>query len=228
MTTPDQPASSPDEQPDAADDGSTQPIPSYPPAPTEPPTAPYPDPGYSQPPAAQPEYGQQPYGQQPYGQQPYGQAPYGQQQYGQQQYGQQTSGQPPYGQPPYDQPQYGQPPYTQPPYAQPGYVPPPGYALPRAPEHPSANTSMILGLVGLIGAFICGVPIFLCPFAWAMGSRVKREIDASGGALGGRDKAMVGYVTGIIGTVLLAVGVVFLVFIIAVAATAPESSTGIY
>jgi hypothetical protein len=212
VTTPDQPASSPDEQPDAADDGSTQPIPSYPPAPTEPPTAPYPEPGYSQPPAAQPGYGQQPYGQAPYGQAPYGQQQYGQQ-YSQPQYGQQAPGQQPYGQQP---------------YAQPGYVPPPGYALPRAPEHPSANTSMILGLVGLVGAFICGVPIFLCPFAWAMGSRVKREIDASGGALGGRDKAMVGYVTGIIGTVLLAVGVVFLVFIIAVAATAPESSTGIY
>jgi hypothetical protein len=217
VTTPDQPASSPDEQPDAADDGSTQPIPSYPPAPTEPPTAPYPEPGYSQPPAAQPGYGQQPYGQAPYGQAPYGQQQYGQQ-YSQPQYGQQAPGQQPYGQQPYDQPQY----------AQPGYVPPPGYALPRAPEHPSANTSMILGLVGLVGAFICGVPIFLCPFAWAMGSRVKREIDASGGTLGGRDKAMVGYVTGIIGTVLLAVGVVFLVFIIAVAATAPESSTGIY
>lgn len=130
-------------------------------------------------------------------------------------------GQPPYGQPPYGQPGYGQPgpqpPYGQPPYGEPSGQPaygapvPPGYALPAAPDHPNANTAMVLGLVGLVGTFVCGITIFLCPFAWVLGARVKREIDASGGTLGGRDKAMVGYVTGIIGTVLLVLGVLALV-----------------
>lgn len=85
------------------------------------------------------------------------------------------------------------------------------------PNHPSAQTAMILGLVGLIGTFLCGITIFLCPFAWVMGGRVKREIDASGGTLGGRDQAMVGYVTGIIGTVLLGLGVVALAFFLVLA-----------
>jgi len=61
----------------------------------------------------------------------------------------------------------------------------------------------VLGLVGLIGFFFCGITIVLCPFAWAKGAQARREIDASQGTLGGRDLATVGFVTGIIGTVIL-------------------------
>lgn len=145
-------------------------------------------------------------------------APYAEQPpaYGQPDYGQQP---PSYGQPAYGQPAYGQP---QPPYGQGGYAPP----VQVAPNHPQAQTAMILGLVGLIGTFICGITIFLCPFAWVMGGRAKREIDASGGAYGGRDQAMVGYVTGIIGTVLLALGLLALVFVIVIAAIGTSTSSG--
>lgn len=146
----------------------------------------------------------------PYAQQP----PYGQPGYGQQADAQQ----PAYGQPAYGQPVYGQ---------QPGYGQPP-QAYPAAavrPNHPQAQTAMILGLVGLVGTFLCGVTIFLCPFAWLMGGRAKREIDASGGAYGGRDQAMIGYVTGIIGTVLLVLGILAILLVIGLAVTTSSTST---
>src|SRR5688572_27935872 len=88
-----------------------------------------------------------------------------------------TSGGPPPGQPP-GQPPYGQPPNPQVPYG----APPPTYG-PIVPDHPQATTVLILGIVGIV---VCGVA---APFAWVMGNRVIREIDASGGTLGGRSNA---------------------------------------
>lgn len=108
---------------------------------------------------------------------------------------------------PYGSPQNPYGPASPSPYAQqPGYgqAYPPGYGYGQpAQNHPSAQTAMVLGLIGLGGLFVCGVTLFLSPFAWRMGARARREIDASNGTLGGRDTATVGYVTGIIGTVLL-------------------------
>lgn len=68
-------------------------------------------------------------------------------------------------------------------YGQPypgGYPPYPGGYAPV--NHPAAGTAMALGLIGLVGSFICGVTIVLCPFAMVMGRRAVREIDESGGA----------------------------------------------
>jgi hypothetical protein len=201
VTPPDEPVNPPEDYPNEAPDGSTQPLPTQPPPVPPTPTQPYPGP---------PD---------PYGQPGYGQPTYGQPPYGQPTYGQPTSGQPPYSQPPYGQPAYGQPAYGQSAY------PPPGYAT-AVPDHPSATTAMVLGLIGLIGTFVaCGITVFLCPFAWRIGARAKREIDESNGALGGRDKAMVGYVTGIIGTVLMILGFLGLLVFLAVLVVAPSSST---
>lgn len=113
---------------------------------------------------------------------------------------------------PYD-PQQGQPytqPYTQPygqPYGQqPAYGGPPG--PPVAPAHPSATTAMVLGLVGLAGIMLCGgLTLVLSPFAWVMGARAVKEIDAAPGRYSGRDQAQGGRIMGIIGTVLLMLGV---------------------
>ena len=136
-------------------------------------------------------------------------------------YAQQPS---PYGQPPTP---YGQQPnpYGQPstPYAQPGYT-----AVP--PAHPSANTALVLGLVGLIGYFLCGVTIFLSPFAWSAGSKAIREIDAEPGRYSGRDTANTGRILGIIGTVILGLSVLaLLVVIVFFAAAIPmrELSTNV-
>ena len=76
-----------------------------------------------------------------------------------------------------------QPPYPPPPDSsgQPGYQPG-GYV----PDHPKATTSLVLGILGLV---LCGV---LAPFAWVMGGRAVREIDASQGTVGGRGTANAG------------------------------------
>lgn len=122
----------------------------------------------------------------------------------------------PYYQQPYQQ-QPGQPPYQQP-Y---GWAP-----APKPPEHPSATTAMVLGLVGLVGILVCGgLTLVVSPFAWAVGSRAVREIDASPGSYSGRELASAGRIMGIVGTGLLALGILaviaFLALVVGVATTSP-------
>ena len=90
----------------------------------------------------------------------------------------------------------GQPPYQQ--YQGAYYTP---------PDHPQATTALVLGILGLV---LCGV---LAPFAWQMGNRVLREIDASQGQLGGRSSASAGRIMGIIGTALLVFSLVILLVV---------------
>lgn len=162
----------------------------------EPPQDPY------QPPAGQP--GQPPAGQpgseQPgyWEQQQQPQQPPPPAQYNAPVYG----GQPGYGQ---QQPGYGQPGYGQPVYA--------------PPDHPKATTSLILGILGVV---LCSV---LAPFAWRIGKSTVDEIDASNGQLGGRGAAQAGYIMGIIGTIILGLAVVFLVFWLIIVVIAVGSSS---
>ncbi|GAA1921989.1 hypothetical protein GCM10009737_24330 [Nocardioides lentus] len=149
------------------------------------------------------EHGRDPYGQQQGG---YGQDPYGQQQGG---YG---YGQPPYGQAPYGQPGYG----AQPAY---GY----GYGAPVRQDHPQAMTALVVGLVSTLGSLLCGITIFLSPWAWIAGRRAMREIDASGGALGGRGQAQTGMILGIVGTVLLVLGIIGIVLVVVLAVAGSTS-----
>ena len=109
-------------------------------------------------------------------------------------------------------PAYGQDPYAQQsgPYGQPaqpgqygGYVQP-GYAAP--PPHPQATTALVLGMVSLIGLFVCLFPILAAPFAWRTGGRVVKEIDAQPGRWSGREQAQAGRIMGMIGTILLVLG----------------------
>lgn len=81
------------------------------------------------------------------------------------------------------------------------YPPPPGY-YPQRPKHPQAVTAMVLGIVGISGFMFC-LTFFAAPFAWWLGSKSVREIDASGGAYDGRGEASAGKIMGIIGTILL-------------------------
>ncbi|MEU2036607.1 DUF4190 domain-containing protein [Nocardia amamiensis] len=83
-------------------------------------------------------------------------------------------------------------PPQQPPY---GYSPYGAYGPPS--DHPQATTILILGILSLVLCQIMG------PFAWVMGKRALNEIDASGGAIGGRGNVNAGYICGIIATVLL-------------------------
>ena len=87
---------------------------------------------------------------------------------------------------------------------------PPAYGPSSAPWHPpvehrSATTVLVLGILGLVA---CQA---ISPFAWVMGNRVVREIDASGGQLGGRSAANAGRICGIVGSVLLGLSVLLLV-----------------
>jgi hypothetical protein len=86
-----------------------------------------------------------------------------------------------------------------------------------APEHPSATTGLVLGIVGLVGIMTCGgLTLVLSPFAWVVSGRVLREIDASPGRYSGREKASAGRIMGMIGTALLALGVIAIAAIIVV------------
>lgn len=88
---------------------------------------------------------------------------------------------------------------------------PPGYRS----DHPQAITAMVLGILGLV---CCGLA---SPFAIWLGRKSMREIDASGGQVGGRGQAQAGFIMGIIGTALWVLGALFYVilFVIGMAAT---------
>lgn len=70
-----------------------------------------------------------------------------------------------------------------------------------APVHPQATTALVLGILSFV---LCGV---LAPFAWVMGAKATREIEAAGGAWGGHGAAYAGKVLGIIGVIVLAFAV---------------------
>ena len=83
-------------------------------------------------------------------------------------------------------------------------------------DHPQATTILILGICGLV---LCPI---LGPFAWSMGNKALREVDASQGQLGGREMVNVGRILGIVATVILILG--FLVGILLVAGLAVSST----
>ena len=83
-----------------------------------------------------------------------------------------------------------------------GYQPHPGFP---PPKHPQATTVLVLGILGLV---LCQV---LGPFAWSMGSKAQREIQANPGAYSGESEINAGRILGIIGTALLALTVLVLV-----------------
>jgi hypothetical protein len=99
----------------------------------------------------------------------------------------------------------GQTPYPQQPYGQQPYG---GYAAPQ--NHKDAVTSLVLGIVSLVMCgFVTGIP------AMILGRRAKREIQASGGALGGEGMATAGFVTGLISTVIAGLAFVLVVLVFA-------------
>ena len=117
---------------------------------------------------------------------------------------------------------YGAP--QQPPY---GYGQP---YQPAPPKHPSATTAMVLGIIGLVGILSCGgVTLVLSPFAWAIGSKAVKEIDAAQpGTVGGREEANSGRIMGIIGTILLILGIIAVIAFIALVVAVDSSTSTTY
>ena len=114
-----------------------------------------------------------------------------------------------------------------------GYLPPgqPGYPPYQAyyyapPRHPESSKVLALGLVAVVGGMACYLPIVVAPFAWVIGNRVTREIDASAGRYGGRSEAQTGKILGIIGTGLLTLAAVALALIIGLAVAGVFDETG--
>ncbi|WP_278260510.1 DUF4190 domain-containing protein [Nocardia sp. AG03] len=64
-------------------------------------------------------------------------------------------------------------------------------------EHPQANLILVLGL---LSPFCCGI---FGPVAWVLGKRALNQIDSSYGALSGRSQVLIGYIAGVIGTILM-------------------------
>lgn len=75
----------------------------------------------------------------------------------------------------------------------------------RYPETSQATTVLVLGILGLV---ICGV---LAPVAWVMGNNELQAIDGGRRPPENRGTANAGRILGIIGTVFLAIGIVFLI-----------------
>ncbi len=80
--------------------------------------------------------------------------------------------------------------------------PPPAEPMPAFPPvAPGANAALVIGLFGL---FL----LLPAPFAWWRGRAVLRQIDASGGRLGGRSQAQTARLLGILGTILLVLAMI--------------------
>ncbi|MCW2770025.1 MAG: hypothetical protein JWR27_1458 [Aeromicrobium sp.] len=81
---------------------------------------------------------------------------------------------------------------------------------------------MVLGIIGIAGGLACFLPLFVAPYAWIMGAHAVRDIDASGGQLGGRGEANTGKILGIVGTVFLALALVAVVALIVLSLTVDD------
>lgn len=111
--------------------------------------------------------------------------------------------------PPYpgQQPYQGQQPYGGQPQQYPG-APSPQYSGQGMQKHPRATTALVLGIVSLVFGFLCGLGALLGPFAWVIGGKAVKEIDANPGVWAGRSEANTGRILGIIATVLLILSVI--------------------
>jgi len=150
-------------------------------------------------------------------------APWEQQAWGApQQQPQQPQPQQPYPQQ-YGQPQYGQPPYGQQQYPG-GYPAYGGYPVQQTSS--KAGTVQVLGIVSLVMFFVvCGLGFIPAVIALAMAPGAKREIEASGGALGGSGQLRAGTIMAWITLGLTALGLIILIAVIALAVSASDSSS---
>src|SRR5207342_2497893 len=95
--------------------------------------------------------------------------------------------------------------------------PAPGYqegASPMGPrEHPQGTLILILGILSIVCIQLLG------PVAWILGNKAIREIDANPPAYTNRSTVNAGRICGIIGTVLLAVSIIYVIVLVIGAAS---------
>lgn len=85
-------------------------------------------------------------------------------------------------------------------------------------EHPQGTTILVLGILSLV---VCGL---MGPFAWSMGTKALREIDANPGRYSNRSSVNAGRICGMIASILIIVAIVFYAFIIVIAFAGSSSS----
>lgn len=92
-------------------------------------------------------------------------------------------------------------------------MPPGGPGYGQGPvDHPQGMLILILGILSIACVQLLG------PFAWVMGNKAIREIDANPTAYSNRGIVQAGRICGIIGTVLLVVVVIAVIGLIAAGA----------
>jgi hypothetical protein len=106
------------------------------------------------------------------------------------------------------------------------------------PNHRFALPSLVMGILSILGALSCICPLFwvpfvqLCPSLWALalgggalytGNEARREIDASGGTIGGREQASAGFIMGIIGVAFGVLAVCLGLLVVAGVLTMPDN-----
>lgn len=85
----------------------------------------------------------------------------------------------------------------------------PNVPIGKPVEHPHATAVLFLGALSVLCCGLTG------PVAWALGKRALDQIEESGGAYGGHTQVVVGFILGVIGTVLMIVmAVLFLVVLL--------------
>lgn len=110
-------------------------------------------------------------------------------------------------------------------YQQQGYgYPPSGYG-PSYPEASQATLALVFGIVGIV--------VFspLAPFAWWIGGKEKRAVDAGLRNPANRGQAVAGWILGIIGTILLGLGLLaaiayIIILVVVIGGAAAGSSLG--
>jgi hypothetical protein len=86
----------------------------------------------------------------------------------------------------------------------------PAYAAPYAGslDHKGATTSLVLGIISIVSLVLtpfCCITIpglFCAPFAWGIGAKAKREIEAAPGTYGNLTTAVTGMWMGIVMTII--------------------------
>jgi hypothetical protein len=97
---------------------------------------------------------------------------------------------------------------------------PPVPPAPAAARSSNATTALVLGIISLVCCALCG------PIAWYLGNKELKAIRAGVSPIGGEGFAKAGMILGIIGTVLLAVWLIWVVLFggLAVVSSILESS----
>ena len=88
-------------------------------------------------------------------------------------------------------------------------------------DHKGATTALVLGIVSIasfVFSLFCCITlpgVFCAPFAWAIGAKAKREIEASRGGYGNLGSAVTGMWMGIVMTLLGALSIAGVVALVA-------------